>query len=100
MLRKRMLIGLGGCFLASGAVGLMAWRTWIAPAIPNNSGFREASQDARDRRCHKLAGAFYDFAVRIYFFTRSNKDGQVGYVYSNLIRLIALAPPCHRRPHE
>jgi len=46
MLRKRMLIGLGDVSSRQERLGLMAWRTWIAPAIRNNFGFRKAPEDA------------------------------------------------------
>jgi len=47
MLRKRMLIGWGAVSSRLERLGLTAWRTWIAPAIPKTTlVFGEAAENA------------------------------------------------------
>jgi len=86
MLRKRMLIGLGGCFLASGA----AWADGVA-YVDCGSHPETTLVFGKPRRTPETVAAIAcgeRFTILQYGFIFSRvqtKDGQVGYVYSNLI---------------
>jgi hypothetical protein len=86
MLRKRMLIGLGGCFLASGA----AWADGVA-YVDCASHPETTLVFGKPRRTPETVAAIAcgeRFTILQYGFIFSRvqtKDGQVGYVYSNLI---------------
>src|SRR6267378_4097430 len=86
MLRKRMLIGLGGCFLASGA----AWADGVA-YVDCASHPETTLVFGKPRRTPETVAAINcgeRFTILQYGFIFSRvqtKDGQVGYVYSNLI---------------
>src|SRR5712672_655809 len=96
MLRKRMLMGLGGCFLASGA----AWADGAA-YVDCASHPETTLVFGKPRRTPETVAAIAcgeRFTILQYGFIFSRvqtKDGQVGYVYSNLIsadRSGAVAP--------
>src|SRR6266403_1816256 len=86
MLRKRMLIGLGGCFLVSGA----AWADGAA-YVDCASHPETTLVFGKPRRTPETVAAIAcgeRFTILQYGFIFSRvqtKDGQVGYVYSNLI---------------
>src|SRR5713101_2072865 len=86
MLRKRMLIVLGGCFLASGA----AWADGVA-YVDCASHPETTLVFGKPRRTPETVAAIAcgeRFTILQYGFIFSRvqtKDGQVGYVYSNLI---------------
>src|SRR5258708_816241 len=86
MLRKRMLIGLGGCFLVSGA----AWADGAA-YVDCSSHPETTLVFGKPRRTPETVAAIAcgeRFTILQYGFIFSRvqtKDGQVGYVYSNLI---------------
>src|SRR5258705_5745113 len=86
MLRKRMLIGLGGCFLASGA----AWADGVA-YVDCASHPETTLVFGKPRRTPETVAAINcgeRFTILQYGFIFSRvqtKDGQVGYVYSKLI---------------
>jgi len=86
MLRKRMLIGLGSCFLASGA----AWADGVA-YVDCASHPETTLVFGKPRRTPETVAAINcgeRFTILQYGFIFSRvqtKDGQVGYVYSNLI---------------
>src|SRR5882762_4660607 len=86
MLRKRILIGLGGCFLASGA----AWADGVA-YVDCASHPETTLVFGKPRRTPETVAAIAcgeRFTILQYGFIFSRvqtKDGQVGYVYSNLI---------------
>ena len=86
MLRKRMLIVLGGCFLASGA----AWADGVA-YVDCASHPEPTLVFGKPRRTPETVAAIAcgeRFTILQYGFIFSRvqtKDGQVGYVYSNLI---------------
>src|SRR5258708_23059724 len=86
MLRKRMLIGLGGCCLASGA----AWAGGVA-YVDCASHPETTLVFGKPRRTPETVAAINcgeRFTILQYGFIFSRvqtKDGQVGYVYSNLI---------------
>ena len=86
MLRKRMLIVLGGCFLASGA----AWADGVA-YVDCASHPETTLVFGKPRRTPETVAAINcgeRFTILQYGFIFSRvqtKDGQVGYVYSNLI---------------
>src|SRR3981189_498027 len=86
MLRKRMLIGLGGCFLASGA----AWADGVA-YVDCGSHPETTLVFGKPRKTPETVAAIAcgeRFTILQYGFIFSRvqtKDGQVGYVYSNLI---------------
>src|SRR6267142_4575905 len=86
MLRKRILIGLGGCFLASGAV----WADGVA-YVDCGSHPETTLVFGKPRRTPETVAAIAcgeRFTILQYGFIFSRvqtKDGQVGYVYSNLI---------------
>ena len=86
MLRKRILIVLGGCFLASGA----AWADGVA-YVDCASHPETTLVFGKPRRTPETVAAIAcgeRFTILQYGFIFSRvqtKDGQVGYVYSNLI---------------
>src|SRR5882724_4774092 len=86
MLRKRILIVLGGCFLASGA----AWADGVA-YVDCASHPETTLVFGKPRRTPETVAAINcgeRFTILQYGFIFSRvqtKDGQVGYVYSNLI---------------
>src|SRR6266481_5742013 len=86
MLRKQILIGLGGCFLASGA----AWADGVA-YVDCASHPETTLVFGKPRRTPETVAAVAcgeRFTILQYGFIFSRiqtKDGQVGYVYSNLI---------------
>src|SRR5712672_4272463 len=86
MLRKRMLIGFGGCLLASGA----AWADGVA-YVDCASHPETTLVFGKPRRTPETLAAINcgeRFTILQYGFIFSRvqtKDGQVGYVYSNLI---------------
>jgi hypothetical protein len=86
MLRKRMLIVLGGCFLASSA----AWADGVA-YVDCASHPETTLVFGKPRRTPETVAAINcgeRFTILQYGFIFSRvqtKDGQVGYVYSNLI---------------
>jgi len=76
MLRKRMLIGLGDVSSRLGRLGLMAWRTWIAPAIPKQLWFSEASQTPETVAAINCGERFTILQYGFIFSRVQTKDGR------------------------
>ena len=86
MLRKRVLIMLGGCFLASGA----AWADGVAyvdcASHPETTLVFGKPRRTPETVASVACGERFTILQYGFIFSRvQTKDGQVGYVYSNLI---------------
>src|SRR5260370_38265504 len=97
MLRKRMLIGLGGCFLTSGAAWADDGAYLDCASHPETTlVFGKPRRTPETVAAIACGGRFTILQYGFIFSRAQTKEGQVGYVYSHLIsadRSVAAAPP-------
>jgi hypothetical protein len=95
MVRNRVLILLGGCFLAASA----AWADDVGYVDCSNSSSDNTQVFAKARRSTDVVASLpcgERFTILVYGFVFSKiqtRDGKVGYVYSNLIAVDRSAKP-------